>query len=823
MRKTLVFASLALGTAAMAAQTVPADGRFPSAVKNRLDLSRQAFINEAAPQTSMKVDPQARSYDYETVVLGTSRYDYQSNGSYGKMIAVSSDGISHGSFMGGINITTGRRVQAWCVDAATPPAISAGPTDVLGERTGYTSHATTSAAPGNGQAANSGVVGLHSANGSWIGVDFEGCTMAFNTLQETESTDILWPHIAVDYQDRVHMVCGDASSGVNSDAVWYNASTDGLAWDGVYTQVTDISNTLSETMAAAKNAPGAAVIFSPDAPCSPPYYDTGAPQWHHDVCYYEARDVNNDIFAQIAEGSPVNITNYNCPESTTPFRCSTYSYADIDGIYDSQETPTLHIAFPTPLSELDSMLYKVPDDPDGDVTYATEFINVEPWQSAIWHYNATTQAWGHIAGWLTADGQSTSAQDSMYVGVFRNANDRVQLAHDPGNGYLYALWNEYKPTDVRDPSANTAAAQGKKMGNGELIAACSADNGQTWGPRVNLTNTQSPGCLTGQCLSETFASMAEQVSNGFLHITYMLDVHAGASIRNTDANDGSDEYPCNLVYMRVPVSAVPPHAGEPWDAAGHIGLDHYSRPWYFIAGHMDTLQMVDKVNILNEGTTTRYLTDLTLFHDGLDEFGDATTNLFTSWEVMQGDPAQPGAWIVNPASANDWDGAIPPQSAVLTHLSIGHRGLPLREQAFRFTFDDGTVRVYRFVYQPAESAPPLVEEIDIENLGQYEAITLYHSDSVAPPATPVDFALSQNVPNPFNPATEITFNMARAGEVSLKVFNLNGQMVETLVDGPMSAGNHKVTFNGNRLSSGVYFYTLQAAGRSETRKMLLAK
>jgi hypothetical protein len=118
-----------------------------------------------------------------------------------------------------------------------------------------------------------------------------------------------------------------------------------------------------------------------------------------------------------------------------------------------------------------------------------------------------------------------------------------------------------------------------------------------------------------------------------------------------------------------------------------------------------------------------------------------------------------------------------------------------------------------------------VAEIDMANLDQYASIVLYDNDGTAVdnPATPVDFALSQNVPNPFNPTTEISYTLANAGQVSLKVYNLAGERVATLVDGPKGAGHHSVSFDGSQLSSGVYFYTLDAAGRTESRKMLLTK
>jgi hypothetical protein len=84
--------------------------------------------------------------------------------------------------------------------------------------------------------------------------------------------------------------------------------------------------------------------------------------------------------------------------------------------------------------------------------------------------------------------------------------------------------------------------------------------------------------------------------------------------------------------------------------------------------------------------------------------------------------------------------------------------------------------------------------------------------------------LRQNYPNPFNPQTTIRFDMARAGHVELHVYNVTGRLVETLVDQKTKAGSHKITFNAERLSSGVYFYKLIADGREiSVQKMILMK
>jgi hypothetical protein len=85
------------------------------------------------------------------------------------------------------------------------------------------------------------------------------------------------------------------------------------------------------------------------------------------------------------------------------------------------------------------------------------------------------------------------------------------------------------------------------------------------------------------------------------------------------------------------------------------------------------------------------------------------------------------------------------------------------------------------------------------------------------------FALSQNYPNPFNPATTITYKLPAAGWVTLKVYDILGREVQTLVNNRQVAGSHSVAFNASRLTSGTYFYRLQAGSSTETRKLVLLK
>jgi hypothetical protein len=88
---------------------------------------------------------------------------------------------------------------------------------------------------------------------------------------------------------------------------------------------------------------------------------------------------------------------------------------------------------------------------------------------------------------------------------------------------------------------------------------------------------------------------------------------------------------------------------------------------------------------------------------------------------------------------------------------------------------------------------------------------------------PSTFTLNQNYPNPFNPVTKISFALPKAGFVTLKVYDLLGKEVSTLVNQEMNAGSYNVDFNGAKLSSGLYFYKLETNGFSSVKKMMLVK
>jgi len=94
--------------------------------------------------------------------------------------------------------------------------------------------------------------------------------------------------------------------------------------------------------------------------------------------------------------------------------------------------------------------------------------------------------------------------------------------------------------------------------------------------------------------------------------------------------------------------------------------------------------------------------------------------------------------------------------------------------------------------------------------------------------SPQTFALHQNYPNPFNPETSISYDLARDGLVSIKVHDLRGTLVKTLVRDVQPSGQKTVKWDGTndlgqKVSAGLYFYRIEAEGFSDTKKMVLLK
>ena len=110
-----------------------------------------------------------------------------------------------------------------------------------------------------------------------------------------------------------------------------------------------------------------------------------------------------------------------------------------------------------------------------------------------------------------------------------------------------------------------------------------------------------------------------------------------------------------------------------------------------------------------------------------------------------------------------------------------------------------------------------IKQIDFDGSFEYsEVIT-------ADLSTPSAFELGQNYPNPFNPSTRITYSIPKSSFVTLKVYDILGNEIATLVNQTQDAGNYNVSFNAENLSNGIYIYSLNADNFTDVKKMILMK
>ena len=88
---------------------------------------------------------------------------------------------------------------------------------------------------------------------------------------------------------------------------------------------------------------------------------------------------------------------------------------------------------------------------------------------------------------------------------------------------------------------------------------------------------------------------------------------------------------------------------------------------------------------------------------------------------------------------------------------------------------------------------------------------------------PWKFSLEQNYPNPFNPATIINYSVPKTAFVTIKIYDILGREIKTIVNEEKIAGNYSVQFNGTGLSSGIYFYRMKSGDFVQTKKLVLLK
>jgi hypothetical protein len=141
----------------------------------------------------------------------------------------------------------------------------------------------------------------------------------------------------------------------------------------------------------------------------------------------------------------------------------------------------------------------------------------------------------------------------------------------------------------------------------------------------------------------------------------------------------------------------------------------------------------------------------------------------------------------------------------------------------------GSGEIARLVVKPAanSSAVVTIKTVDLRNVDN-EKTEINAPEQHETPFVPKATALMQNFPNPFNPVTTLTFDVAQTGNVTIAVYDVSGRLLVTLLNARVEVGRHTVEWNGKNANgslvpSGIYFYRMKTAGYEATKKMILVR
>jgi hypothetical protein len=295
-----------------------------------------------------------------------------------------------------------------------------------------------------------------------------------------------WPRTAVDINGRYHILSIEhGMSGIIVPMIFTLSTDGGLNWE--YPVFVDSIGVQAYLVCASRFDSKVAVVYARPRPMSDPDY------YNNDVVYIESEDGLNWNFE-----NKVNITNYQDDDS---LRC----FNSLDAVYDPDGN--LHIIWTTPLYD-----------------QYTRFYSFD--SCLLWHWSQPTGTD------LVADGMVPSSP-SVWDRSISSCNISVS-----NSGDLYATYVRNFDNDVSHAGYS----------NGEIYYTFSIDNGEFWFPEENLTNTNTNGCMTGDCDNDFQLTTADFV-DGNLHIFYIDDKDAGMS------NSGEGEVTDNpQLYLRHTVA-----------------------------------------------------------------------------------------------------------------------------------------------------------------------------------------------------------------------------------------------------------------------------
>ncbi|HEY3293797.1 MAG TPA: proprotein convertase P-domain-containing protein, partial [bacterium] len=467
-------------------------------------------------------------------LVGSTWYDYQHNGSAGKMIGMDNDGFAHFVWMKGMTSMVGgpRRIyyQVWDPTTQSMMFLNSGnmPTGVqvdAGARGGYACQAVMPggmAFPGYHEVRN-GISGNHSA----MAIDFLPRLGAFtstqpNLIYESGSPlELIWPKVAMGHDSVLHMVTTHSlptagapqriyysrgipqwdQDGNGMQIFWQNVAPGNLQY-----KVLDTAMTIAADVAASKLSSRVAIAY----PRPRRAMNDSANQYDNDIYLITSND------GGLTWGPRVNLTQFTNQDTLR-------AYNDVSVLFDDNDV--LHVAFTTGFYDM--------------MTPGGPYISSQ--YSMIWHWDEQHNQFSPMArDWeFNSDG---------LVGAWQRLVQRPSLSQDEVTGYLYSSYQKYDLDAISEGG----------FYQGDAWITVSTDGGAHWSTGRNVTDTRPPIVPTpaGFCWSERDITLADRVfyfaGQGMLNLEYVKDADAGSIPQGEGV--ATDNY---VYYHQVNVTDIP--------------------------------------------------------------------------------------------------------------------------------------------------------------------------------------------------------------------------------------------------------------------------
>jgi hypothetical protein len=439
--------------------------------------------------------PPSCDYIGEIDTVGFTWYDYQHNGTCGRMIRIDPMGNIHVAWMNALDQgLVSRHIYYNMMDATGWVWPNVGIAVESATRGGYTSLGVTS----DGYPLPCfHVVTTTTLGHSAVAVDLFPGTGAFQFGEApyVDNLEVIWPKIDVDIQDRFHVISTEnPASGVAGDPqrVYYcggsfDPGTLTLSFDNQQ-QLIEWTENITGDVAASRHSDRVALAYTKIRYYPPIEVDTT--QHNNDVYLFISEDGTTWDF-----GDPINVTNFIppdlslLPDTIAADRDTFRVYNDISLLFD--ENDNIHVAFTVEWEDI-----------------IGGFVSIN--NSMIYHWTDATNNYG-----LIADGFWGATPYAC--GNWQKFVQRPNLAIDPDNGDLYCTYMAYDTSDLSHGL----------FYQGEVMVGWSNDNGEHWAQATDISDTHAPGAEAGHCLSERDITVNPTVVDGALHILYVEDLDAG--------------------------------------------------------------------------------------------------------------------------------------------------------------------------------------------------------------------------------------------------------------------------------------------------------